>query len=394
MNTFTISPRKTYSSLLIVSLTALLGFSACKPEPPEPELEVPESYVYTREGGLTVKFEEASEQLNMLVEMAVYMAETRRINGDIDGDRLTAMFRNGIGADFQETYTKSLLSKTFPDDSELYQDWMEAMGEASVWQREAKEGQSGFLSETNGTGTIANSNHEGFLVNEKGIVYEQIILHGLAGAIFYHQALEEHLTDANMGSTGNDEREGNFFYTPMEHEFDLAFGYMGLPFDYPDNADITRFWGAFLHELSLGSNSGRFDFAGLSTDMMQSFLRGRAAIVAQMYDVRDEELRNITSMWSLLIGGTAVDLLEQAKSTRDLKTYERHYALSGGIACMMALKYHTGLQSKIAPSVTYSKIEEALDLVGLESNLWQLSDEEIEGAIQLIIGAFPAGSFG
>ncbi|MEM7368187.1 MAG: DUF4856 domain-containing protein [Bacteroidota bacterium] len=394
MNTFSIFPRKIYSPIILVSLIAVLGLSGCKPEPPAPELEVPSSYVFTRDGGLTVRFGDVLEQLNMLEEMSAYMAETERLNGDIEGDRLTAMFRNGIGADFQETYNKSLLSKTHPDASDMLQLWMEEMGEASVWQREAKEGQSGFLSETYGTGAIANSEHLGYLVNENGVVYQQIIEIGLMGAVFFHQAMENHLTKGNMGTTGNDERVETFFYTQMEHEFDAAFGYFGVPLDYPLGSEFTRFWGRMMDELSVGSNSGRFAFSSLSTDMMTSFLRGRAAISQQMYSIRDEEIINIADQWNLVIGGTAADLLEQSKSTKNVKPYEKHHALSGAIACLMSLTYHEGISSKAAPSVDLSKIDEALQMIGLETNLWQITDEEIEGVIQLIIGAYPAGTFG
>ena len=379
-----------YLTSLYISLFLLVGIG-CKTEPPVPELQVPDTYVFFRDGGVSVKFPDQTEQLNMLEELSDHMAETRRINGDIEGDRLTAMFRNGIGADFQQTYAKSLLSKTFPADVEMFQNWMDDMGTASQLQREAKEGQSGFLSETFGTGTIANSSHRGYLVNELGIEYQQIIEIGLMGAILYNQAMEVQLTKANMNNADNESKVDVFFYTEMEHAFDGAFGYFGLPLDYPQQGELARFWGGMLDTLNTGPGSGRFNFTGISERVMDAFLRGRTALTAQQYDIRDTDIRIIAETWATVIGGTAVDQLERSKSSYSSQPYLKHHDLSGAIACMMALKYHTGQNSFAAPLVDYAKIEDALEIVGLETNLWQVSDAELEQAIQLILSAFPNG---
>jgi hypothetical protein len=301
------------------------------------------------------------------------------------------MYGNASGANFTASYSKDLKSKTFAADTTFFLTWMEQAGAASQLGQEAAEGQAGFLSETYGSGTPANNSHEGYLVDENGIEYHQIIEKGLMGAVFFYQAMEVYLSQDRMGELGNDAAEEGRTYTAMEHYFDEAFGYFGAPVDYPATTDGVRFWGNYCEARNRGI--GSFDHPGIGAELMTAFRTGRAAITANEYMTRDEAIQDITEQWAIVIGATAADYLERSKSSQQPPLYKKHHTLSEAIAFMMSLKYHfAGGNSKVPPSYDFDKVQEALDLIGPETNLWQLDDATIQQCQELLISAFPTGT--
>lgn len=94
--------------------------------------------------------------------------------------------------------------------------------------------------------------------------------------------------------------------TTMEHHWDEAFGYFGVPVDFPANTAGIRFWGKYCNtrDAQLGCNAVTMD----------GFKRGRAAITQDALDLRDDEILNITKMWEKISAAQAVAYLESAKT--------------------------------------------------------------------------------
>ncbi|MEO1449564.1 MAG: DUF4856 domain-containing protein [Bacteroidota bacterium] len=383
--------------LLSLLAIVLLVVSACKePEPidpvdPDPVLQIPSTYSFERDGESTVSYSGQTQRLDMMDEMTTYLKSGDKLNAVIDAARLQAMYANEAGAEFTGTYEKNIKSKTFADDVDFFMGWMTAMDEASDLQQEAAEGKAGFLSETYGTGTPATVDNAGYLVNENGIEFKQVIQKGLMGACFYYQAMEVYLTADRMGEIGNDENAEGKSYTNMEHYFDEAFGYFGVEPDFPGNTEV-RYWGKYCQTRNDGGGSGRFTYSDLSKTIMDAFLKGRAAIAAKDYDARDAALEVVAHSWEKVIGSTAADYLNRAKSDQNPPTWKRHHYLSEAIGFLLSLKYNfDGGSSKINRQSSAAGIEKALDIIGPETDLWALTDADLDNAINEIINAFPDG---
>jgi hypothetical protein len=64
--------------------------------------------------------------------------------------------------------------------------------------------------------------------------------------------------------------------------------------------------------------------------------------------------------------------------------------MSEAIGFMMALKYHfVGGNSKFPPHFNYSQMEQALALIGPSTNLYDVTDAQLDEAIGYIRTAFP-----
>lgn len=378
--------------LLSLALLTLLLAACTDPDPIEPQLEVPTTYSFMRDGVSTVSYEGQTQRLDMMDELAAYLATGDQLNATVDADKILAMFANTEGADFTGSYTKDIQSKTYADDVNFFTQWIEAMAAASELQQEASEGIAGFLSETYGTATPPTVDNAGYLVDANGIEFKQVILKGLMGACFYYQAMEVYLSADRMGELGNDVNAEGEPFTDMEHYFDEAFGYFGVPVDYPLNTEGIRHWGKYTQARNDGSGSGRFTYPGINQTIMDAFLRGRAAVAAKAYPARDSAIEIIAHTWEKIAASTAADYLERAKSSNNPETYQRHHYLSEAIGFTLALKYHfEGGNSKVARQSNTDNIDTVLALIGPETNLWTLTDADIDSAIKEIITAFPAG---
>ena len=165
----------------------------------------------------------------------------------------------------------------------------------------ASAGKAGLLTRTSGA-TI--------LVNEKGHEFTQFIEKGLMGSVIYYQILSTYMSDDRVGDAVNntDPVEGNN-YTAMEHHWDEAFGYLGVPVDFASNWPSERndeaiFWGNYIR--------GRDALMGSSTILMDAFKTGRAAIVENDYTIKNDERQVIYRVLEKVCAATAIHYINSA----------------------------------------------------------------------------------
>ena len=124
--------------------------------------------------------------------------------------------------------------------------------------------------------------------------------------------------------------------TAMQHDWDLAFGYLGIAKDYDSskayaNTDPKR-------PLALGGylkERGQYIKAG--GIVYEAFLKGRAAIGAKDYSTRDQAIATIKNILEKLIAAAAYTYVTIPQSTNDLAS--KFHALSEGYGFILALKY-------------------------------------------------------
>lgn len=378
--------RQHLTPYLLTAIVCSLVACDTDDDPTDPTYSVPDTYSFVRDGVSTVNFEGQTQRLDQLGLMEDYMKAANTIGASsLSATLLRDMFANRNSPYVGRTFTKDIQSKCFAADTTMIIGLLDEL--AMVSQSTGQEAMAGVPGVLTTGSTVAGS---GYLVNAKGIDLSEVILKSVMGACFYYQAMEVYLSTDRMGTTGNDDLDSIGRYTLMEHYFDEAFGYLGLPTDYPSvlTIDEARHWGEYVS----GRNSDTL-YTGIGEDLMESFRKGRAAISAKELADRDEAIASIMQKWSVVAGASAVDYLRKSKTSSGVVLYKRNHRLSEAIGFMLALKYHfSGGNGKFAPLHNYTKIEDALGVIGLQTDLYTVTDTDIDNTIALIQAAYPAGT--
>lgn len=324
------------------------------------DYNVPETYEFKdEEGNSTVSYSGQTDRLNQLSEMADYMesGHTQTIDAQALKDMFANTNDNGNG-NFTFSSSKQLENKCFEIDVDMYKDYMDSIALASVdFASTASNGQAGTLS--SGTST--------YLFSPRGIEYAELIEKGLMGGVFMHQALNVYFGSDKMSvdnSTVVDATNGEY-YTEMEHHFDEAFGYFGVPVSFPTNLGQDRFWGKYCNSRDAELNSNAL--------MMDNFLLGRAAISNNDLETRDEAIQIIRETWELICAAQAVSYFEGALANFGTDQAKFLHELSEAYAFTQNLKY---LPSSTR-SISTTEVENILDMF---DNFWNATSADISTA--------------
>ncbi|NVK65592.1 MAG: DUF4856 domain-containing protein [Flavobacteriales bacterium] len=335
-------------------------------EPTGPEYTVPSTYSFTDDSGnSTVSYSGQTDRLNQLAEMVVLMKSGT--SNTLDAQVLKDMFANVNGdgnGNFSFSSTKQLKDKCFTADQALFETFMDEIATASIDHAStAADGQAGTLS--SGTST--------YLFDANGIEQVQVIEKGLMGAVFLNQALNVYFSSAKMdvdNSTAVDASAGKY-YTAMEHHWDEAFGYFGVDTDFPTTIP-SNFWGKYcnVQDATLNCNA----------DMMDHFLRGRAAITADVITDRDAAITAIRTEWEEISAYQAMSYLDQAVANFGTDNAKFLHVLSEAYAFAWNLRY--------APTETrrMSVAEHTALMAQFNTNFWSMTVSDIN-AIKATINA-------
>ncbi|MBL4585617.1 MAG: DUF4856 domain-containing protein [Flavobacteriales bacterium] len=272
----------------VVLLTAFT-FSSCNTNKDD-ELEVPATYTFMRDGNSTVAYEGQIARQDMLELMSAYLETSNTVGvAALDADVLNNMFRNENEPFSGVTFSQNLRSKCFAPDAPMFDQFLLDIALTGLSTGTASDGSAGVLV------TGSPDQNEGYRVNANGVELNQVFVAGLMGAVFFYQATDVYLTEERMGEVGNTDLVDTKNYTNMERYFDEAFGYFGIPTDFPSAASLSnaRFWGKFCNVRNEGL------YPNINVEMGLNFRTARAAIAAKQYDVRDEFMRNILDKWAV-----------------------------------------------------------------------------------------------
>ena len=205
------------------------------------------------------------------------------------------------------------------------------------WATDASNGQAGVLTD------VARTIH----VNAKGHEIDQTFIKGIIGAMTLDQIINNYITPYQLDSgtrtadnTNKVQSDGKD-YTVMEHKWDEGFGYL-----YGQEADATRLDlgtsptgnGTTLNKYFKKVNAS--SHPGMAVQVFNAFRRGRAYIVANQYDLRDEEAKKIQIQLSKLVAQKAVDYLNGYMSKiANGNTADAFHALSEGYGFIMSLQF-------------------------------------------------------
>jgi hypothetical protein len=343
--TYITSPLKT----LGLALAGLLLVSGCDKDKLE-EYTVPTTYNFEN-----VSYAGQTDRLNMLGEMTTYMKTANTSGVVLDAQVLRNMFENK-NSPFSFTSTRQLKDKCFLADVATFEGYFDAIAAASQSQVAGSRGVAGVV--------VSNDGSKRYLLDGQGMEYTQLIEKGLMGAVAYYQATAVYLSDARIG----EDQVDNTTVTPgegteMEHHWDEAFGYFGVPKDFPTNVTGIRFYGKYC--------SDRNSLLGSNKALMDAFLKGRAAISASDHATKIEQVKLVRDNWERVIAGTAIHYLNEAKSDFADDALRNH-TLSEAIAFVKALRYNPTRR------ITDAQIQSVLDSIG--DNLYDVSLANLDAA--------------
>ena len=367
--------------LPILSISFGLSFVSCEKGEETPTLTNPgpSTYTFTRDGESSVSYSGQTERIAMLNAIGTELAKVNT-GVSIEASTLNDMFANENGAFATEGYTKDLKSKCASvEDQAFYSNLFSVTDSISKLNHTAAKGTAGLLLKSNST--------SGYLLNENGLEMRQIILKGLMGSVFYYRAIEEYM-GVEINSDDNSNLVEGKNYTQMEHHYDEAFGYVGIATDLnnfdTDAKDQTRgmFWGEYI--IKRHSTDDNFAMPGVNSQFLGAIIAGRHAITLKDYATRDAAIKTVSRLWEEVCLNNALSYLEDAKTDTDPAAKFHH--LSEAIGFLVAMNGHVGGSSSNAlhpRTIAQSKVDAALAIVGLNTQLWDLSNAEIDSAIAI-----------
>ncbi len=309
-----------YTTLLLAGLcVAATAFTACDADDatvePGPTYEVPTTYAFE-----DVDYAGQQSRIAQLSELRTYMA-TGGTGATLDAARLQAMYVNGPGAGYTNAYPKDMRSKVFEPVRADFDRYFDLLAAASRSAGPAAVGQAGVLTSPDGK--------RAYLVNARGVEYAQLIQKGLMGALLYYQATTVYMGAEKMAADNTTVVPGQG--TAMQHHWDEAFGYFGVPRDFPANKVGAVFWGSYSDErdAAIGSNER----------LMGALIKGRAAILNDDFAARDAAIAEARTVWELIAATSVIHYLNVARANPDNAALRMH-VLSEGIGFAYALQFN------------------------------------------------------
>lgn len=359
------------SSILLTLGAATVLFTACSKSDKDKSYNVPTTYDFKN-----VSYTGQQDRLKKMAEITSYIKKAHTPNASaLDANKLKDMYGANTGNHFStvalNNSTKQLKNKTRSDAQARFDSYLEAVATTS---------QSTSSTASNGQAGIATNNagNKRYLLNANGIEWAQIIEKELMGACFYYQATAVYMGEGKMNVD-------NELVTPdkgtkMEHHWDEAFGYFGVPKDFPTNTSSLVFWGKYcnVHE-------GVYP---LNKKMMDAFLKGRAAISAKDLTTRDKQISVLRKNWELIVAATSIYYLNKAKAKLTSDPVSSYHALSEVYGFISSLQYGTG-----TGAVNTAKVKTILkDLFGSSdatlANNYNVTAAKIEAAKTSLVTYF------
>ncbi len=321
--------KKVFVSALAIGLFA----TACKKkeEPTTPEDTTPQNQMPTTYNFSPADYSGQTDRLDMLTELSAEMKKANDGN-QVDSTVLLNMFAN-TNSPFSDANlnasTKQLKNKCYNNvgakDVAYFEYLLKRQGQIS-----ANAGNTWSA----GNAGVATSGTKKYFLDEYGAEYTQIVEKGLMGAVFYYQIAETYTRDSKIGNAVDNTTSDPVQGTDMEHHWDEAFGYWGVPTDFSStNNSGGRFHGKY---------STKGDAVGLntSTKVMNQFIKGRYGISTNDYTMRDEAAVQVRKEYEMILVTTAIHYLNSAKANFADDALRCH-ALSEAYGFIFSLAYNS-----------------------------------------------------
>ncbi|WP_235297348.1 DUF4856 domain-containing protein [Portibacter marinus] len=366
-------------------------------QPKEVKIDVPTFYTFSRDGQSTVSFEGQTTRIKMAEELVSAMEDFTQSE-----EQLINMFRNvntpfsdqDLNSSSKSIKSKVAASKDFFATSTAASSIVK--GQFETWlslQTQEIFPASNRVAEVGIAGQIADGNSTRY-VNAKGLEYNQAFTKGLIGALMTDQMLNNYLS-VSVLDEGNNRAENdegiiveNKPYTNMEHKWDEAYGYLfGASASASDPLSTLGADDSFLNKYLFRVNNDP-DFSNIAQDIYDAFKKGRAAIVAGAYDVRDEQAEIIRELVSTVIGVRSVYYLQQGKNALSDENYgTAFHDLSEGYGFIYSLQF-TREPNTFEPYVDRDEVLQFLERLDEGNGFWDVDSATLDDISRSIADQF------
>ena len=341
---------KAKNILFALFVTSFFTFTSCE-DNNDNSYSVPSSYTFERAEVSTVNYSGQTTRLMMLDEMGNYIKTNATAMTTVDDIVLSEMFNNTnnqFSNPSLNTSGKQIKDKTSAsyDYFSLYYGGGSIVEQASV--RDFFEAQFDNANQAS-MGNTASAGVSGYyidgsstrLFDENGLEPQQVILKGLMGACLLDQISNNYLSINKLDSGDNKVNNTNKVfedgtnYTTMEHAWDEAFGYVYGADNTTITPNVFKFWSSYINQVDEDS-----DFGTLKENIEKAFIKGRAAIVANDYSTRNNQINIIREKLALVPAVRSVFYLQEGKGKLTVDNGAKAFhALSEAYGFIMSLRY-------------------------------------------------------
>jgi hypothetical protein len=345
---------------------------------------VPATYTFERNTVTSVDYSGQSSRLLMLDEMGKYFI-TAATNGTVADDAvLSEMYVNtnnrftgaGLNTSGKQLKDKTAASK---DYFSLYLGGGSIAEQVSVrnlFETQFDNGDAASQGATASAG-VAGVYLDGSskrLLAANGLEPQQVLLKGMMGACFLDQVVNNYLSlnklDESTNKADNTAKTlvAGKSYTTMEHTWDEAYGYIYGADNLTVTPNTFKFWSSYINQVNADT-----DFNTLKADIDLAFRKGRAAIVANDYKVRDAQIDIIKAKLAMIPAVRAVFYLQEGKGKLATDNGAKAFhALSEGYGFIMSLRY-TNKPGTNSPYFTKAEVDAMLaSLTSGTNGLWAI----------------------
>lgn len=369
--------------LAIVSLLA-----SCKKEDEKPTdttnantYTVPSSYTFSdATSKSTVDFSGQKTRLVMLEQMGNLIGGTSPVS---ESTLLNMFDGTGFTVDSLNTSGKRLSDKTAASIDYFTANLGEKNDVIEAFKKQLKEAEI-----TTNANVDASAGVPGYYIDgtkkryfsANGLEPQQVFLKGMMGACLLDQTLNTYLSLAKLdaGSTKTDNTNRVLVsgknYTDMEHFWDEAYGYIfGV-----DKVNVTpavyKYWSSYINQVDVDP-----DFSNVKENIVNAFIKGRAAITNKDYTTRDAQIGIIKKEMSKVVAVRAVYYMNEGKAKLAIANGKgAFHALSEGYGFIWSLRFTQNPDTKL-PYFSKDEVKSLLDrLMGGKNGLYDVDYLNIE----------------
>lgn len=366
---------KNLSVKTLSAAVALLALASCKKDPvepttPQPQPQNPVYTVPTTYNFSNADYDSSTAIVGMQKELITYIRTAHKADAHVvlDQTKMQNMFAN-TGNPFADASLNSSGISMMDNTSNSFglltdvSSWLADAAAASQNTAEATDGTAGKML---GPVPTAGGTQSAWLLNANGFEFKELVEKGLMGALLYSEAMERL---SKIADFDNATKQLNGI-TAQEQAWDEAFGFFAVPADFPATTTGLSYWGNYCNSVNaaIGSN----------TEIMNAFLKGRAALSNRDYTVRDQQRDIVMSTWEKVGAAKLIAYLKQAKNATDAGP--RHHQLSEAYGFIGAFRYNP------SKKISDAEITELFNLLG--DNLYNVSINNIDAMITKVSGIF------
>jgi len=341
-----------FTALGLIS-TALLFTTSCKKSStktdPAPTYTIPTTYNFAN-----VNYSDASTRLSMANEMAALMASAT--TGPVDGQRLLNMFTNTnspFASAASNTSGLQLKDQCFTQLQTDIPNFIDSIVMVSNSKQPASRGVAGI-----GASSVTPTSL--YPQTATGVNYAQVFKKSIMGGLICYEIVNNYMVNG-IGSSVDNNTVVTGSGTAMEHNWDLAFGYWGVPINFPTNKTGVLFWGSYTTQIDSGYHANMI--------LMNAFLKGRAAITNKDMPTTQAQATIIMQTFEKMTGAAALQEINEIKEALT-DNVKRNSALSECYGFVNSLKYNP------ARKITDAQINTILAL--FPKNFWDLTPADID----------------